>query len=209
MRQFRIECGEGLVQEEDIGFGREGPGECHALLLAATEFVGHTVLIPGQADHLQRVGDDAFALGGTGEPEADIGGNVEMTEEGALLKDHADPAPLGRVVAARSTDLAAVEVDRAGVQVFKSGDKAEHGRFAAAAGTEQGRKRAGRDVQIDIADGGYGAEPLDQTAANQRHAGRQVRRGSGRLQEVGALAHWSVCSGKGDRSGTGAWGCWR
>ena len=58
-----VEGGDGLVQHDDLGSQRQGPGDGHALALAAGELIG---VAPHdrarQGDHVEQLGDALVAL---------------------------------------------------------------------------------------------------------------------------------------------------
>ena len=51
-----------LVGEQDVGLGRERPGDADALLLAAGELVGIAPRLVGQPDEVEQLGDPLLAL---------------------------------------------------------------------------------------------------------------------------------------------------
>ena len=53
--QVRVERGEGLVEQHDLGLDRERPGERDALLLAAGELVGVAALESAEPDELEQL----------------------------------------------------------------------------------------------------------------------------------------------------------
>ena len=54
---FGVEGGEGFVEEEEAGFGRERARERDALALAAGEFAGKAVGDVGEFDEVEQVAD--------------------------------------------------------------------------------------------------------------------------------------------------------
>lgn len=89
-----IERVEGLVEQDQARVG----GQRHPLLLAAGELVGEALVEPLEVDQGQQFLHPAAAALGARQPEADVGGDVEVGEEGALLGDEADRPALRRQV---------------------------------------------------------------------------------------------------------------
>lgn len=52
--EFRIETGERLIQQEDLGLSDEGPGQRHPLLLASGELVRVATAKLADSHHVQR-----------------------------------------------------------------------------------------------------------------------------------------------------------
>ena len=86
----------GLVEEQHLGPWRKGPGEGHALLLAAGKLRHRIVAAPFEMHELQHVGDDAvdlrLRLAEHLEAEADVLGDGQVREEGVVLEDGVDGA---------------------------------------------------------------------------------------------------------------------
>ncbi len=64
----RVECGEGLVEQEEPGFARQGPGQGHALGLAARQRAGPGVGTLLETDLAQRVDGRRAGRRRLGEP---------------------------------------------------------------------------------------------------------------------------------------------
>ncbi len=92
--QRGIEGGEGLVEEDDLGAGRQGAGQGDPLLLPAGELVGVAAGQAGQADQFQQLVHPGAPAIRPGQPEGHVAPDAEVREEGALLGHIADPAPL-------------------------------------------------------------------------------------------------------------------
>ena len=67
--QLRVERGERLVQQHDLGFDRERAGQGDALLLAAGELVGIAAREPAEADELEQL-VDSLPRAARGSPKA-------------------------------------------------------------------------------------------------------------------------------------------
>ena len=68
---MRVERGERLVEEHDLGFDGERPRQRHPLLLAAGELVGIATRQLGEPDELEQVVDSLPARR-PGQPEGDV-----------------------------------------------------------------------------------------------------------------------------------------
>ena len=91
LAQAGVERGERLVEQHDLGIGRQRAGERDALALAARELVRVRRGPVGEADEREalrrpRSRPDA--------PKPDVGGDREVREQRAVLEDHADVAAL-------------------------------------------------------------------------------------------------------------------
>ena len=161
--QVRVERGERLVQEQDLGFDRERPREGHALLLAAGELVGVAALQARQPDHLEQLADPLPSCR-AGQPEGDVRLHREVRKQAALLGDVADPAPLGMDVRALAVDDLARDPDRAAVGSLEAGEQAQQRRLAAAGRSEDRRQRPRRHLQVEAGEHGVRAEALAQAA---------------------------------------------
>ena len=94
LAQFRIQCAEGLVEEDDSWSRREGSRERDALSLATRELRDLPMLEPRKADKVQDLGNALLACR-PGRPthletEADISAYVAMRKELTVLKHDAD-----------------------------------------------------------------------------------------------------------------------
>ena len=68
---MRVKRREWLVQQHDLRFDGERPGQRDALLLAAGELVGVAARQLGQPDHVEQIGH-SLAARRAGEPEGDV-----------------------------------------------------------------------------------------------------------------------------------------
>src|SRR6185295_12516857 len=140
--------------------GRKCAGECHALLLAATEQTRVLALRAGEADEMQHflhtrlAGDnrDASDL----QAVADVFGDAHMREDGILLEHHAEVATPGR----HARDLPAVNLDAARIRLFEASDHSEYSRLARAAGAEKRKEFTASDLERQVIGGHRRAEPL-------------------------------------------------
>ena len=94
LRAGRIEIGGGLIQDHNLGLHGQDAGNGHPLLLPATQMVGRTALISGEAHILQSKAHVLFDLLGwisqIGRPEGDVLVNRRRKELVVrVLEDHA------------------------------------------------------------------------------------------------------------------------
>ena len=162
--QLRVEVGKRLVQQHDLRIGDNGARQRDALLLSAGEVARIDLFHAVQAgvlerhfhalDHL-RLRHLAHA-----QREGHVFKDVHVRPYRERLEHHAQPALLRRhiQVLALDADGPAAQVDFAVAQILESGDHAQRGRLAAAAGTQEGEAFALFDGQIEIVDGGYRAQ---------------------------------------------------
>ena len=94
-----VEGGEGLVEEQQPGFGGEGPGQCDPLGLTAGEGPGSVLSPVGQADPVEPRRGPGPSLGFTHapgpQPESHVFESGQVGEQEIVLKDHADGTPIG------------------------------------------------------------------------------------------------------------------
>ena len=159
----RVEGRERFVEQHHRRLRRERAGERDPLLLSAGELVRRPVGVRrGQLDEVEHLAHPGRAGGGRPlrlrQPEADVGGDVEVREERALLRDVADPALLRRDRAALAGDDTVVEPDAAGCRREEARDQAEQRGLAAARGAEHGGEGALGDDEVDPVHGADVAE---------------------------------------------------
>jgi len=146
-----IECGQRLIEKEDVGLEHQRAGECDALSFAAGELRGAAVLLSRKADEIEDVADtgvdiaDAMAA----KTKLDVLADGEMRKECVTLEDGADITLVGLAM----IDGFAVEKDVAGGGLFEAGDQAEGGRFAASGRPEEGEEFAARHREGDAVEG--------------------------------------------------------
>ena len=71
-----VQGGGGLVAQQDLGVGGQGPGDGDALLLAAGELGRVGVRLVGQADDLQQLLGPLVGLGALGTPAISMGKQI-------------------------------------------------------------------------------------------------------------------------------------
>ena len=155
-----VEVGGGLVGEDDGGLGDEGPGDGHALALAAGEVVGLLFDLLLQAhflDHaLGPVPDLLFGelfLLHDEEGELDVFPRREHRNEVEGLKDEPDgvQAKVGELPVGHGGDVPAVDIDRALGGVIDAADDVEERGFAAPRRPDNGDEIALFDGEVDSA----------------------------------------------------------
>ena len=85
-----------------------------------------------------------------GQAEGDVLRHRQVGERRAFLEHHAHPPLLRGVVGARAGHQPVADMHRPRVGGLKTGDQAQRGGFAAAAGTEQTEDFAARQPEIDV-----------------------------------------------------------
>ena len=135
--ELGVNGAEGLIQEQHLGLGDNGPGQGHPLLLAAGKLAGVLVCLVLQAHNGQHF--PYLAAGGFlvhllhVKAEGHILGHAHVGEKAVLLEDHADPPLPG----AHMGDVLAVQADGAAGHFFQPGKAPQQGAFAAAGGPQQ------------------------------------------------------------------------
>ena len=173
--QAGVERVEGLVEQDQPGLPGERPGERHALLLAAGELMGQAAAEPVEVDQRQQLLDPAAAPLGARQAEADVGGDVEVGEEGALLGHEADLAALRRQVGALVAEHLGAEPHRAGFGALEAAEQAQQGGLAAARRAEDGGQAPGGDLEVEAAEHRRLAEGLAQPGHRERCRGAHHR----------------------------------
>ena len=193
----RVECGDRLVENDELRARGDGAGDGDALTLAAgerrnraagklgreadpAEKRGHMLRpVPagGDAVDAQRLGDGAS------------GGGAGVEGRGRILEHHLHPAarPPQRA-AGKGEPIAAIEADGAGVRRDQPGDDTGERRLAATGRADQAERLAGRDRQRDAGERpdapGTTVGLLEPRYLEQRHgrtaAGPWTRRGLAR-----------------------------
>jgi hypothetical protein len=160
--QQRVDGVPGLVEEDELGLGRQRAGERDALLLSAAELRGVAAGQVAEADEVERL---AGALGATRprESEADVAEHVEVREQRVVLEDHADAAALRRDEGLRPGDGLPVDGDRARVGALEAGDQPQCRGLAAAAGPQERHELAPTHLERGAVDGLGGPERLGGT----------------------------------------------
>jgi hypothetical protein len=147
--QPTVEGGERLVEEQEPGLGGERPGQRDPLLLAAREAAdGPTALAvePDERQDLARAGCDRSAAPALhSQAEADVGGDVEVREEGVVLEHEPHPASVGR----HAGERAPAPGDAPRRRVDEPGHGPQERRLAAPARPEQADHLACGHGEVD------------------------------------------------------------
>src|SRR5664280_715061 len=135
--EFRVECGERFVEEQNARPEREGARERHALLLAAGEPVDGAALEAPHPDRLENLAGARRALGlphaARAEPERNVLKHGEMRKERVALEHHPDVALLGGDV----RDVPPIQQHRARIGIREPRDHPEGRALPRAARPEQ------------------------------------------------------------------------
>ncbi len=158
--QFRVEVGQRLVEQENLGLAHQRAADRDPLTLA-TRKLGRTTIEIGL--ELQDAGDLERALvlhlsrlPGDGEREGDVLPHRHVRVERVGLEHHGD-APLRR---RHIGDIRIVDEALAGGDILESGDHPKQRRLAAAGRAEQRGERALLDREAQIGDRGDRAVAL-------------------------------------------------
>ena len=123
-----VQVAGGFVGHDDVRVGDDGPGDGHALLLAAGKLVGLVVGAVGQA-HGGQGGQGVVAPGGGGKAceqkrQLDVFLGGQDRNEVVELEDeaHVAASPHGQFTFRQGGDVRAPDGDAAGVQGIDAGD---------------------------------------------------------------------------------------
>ena len=181
LRSFRSSAPSGSSRSRTVGPVDEGPGERDALLLAARHLPRPPLAVAAEPDELERLGDPPLLVGLRdlllAEAVADVLGDVHVREQGVVLEDRVDVAPVRR----DAGDRLAGEQDLALRRLLEARDHPEGRRLAAAGRAQQAGEGPRRDLEVHPVDRDDGAEALrdlDQLDVRDggRHRARRRRR---------------------------------
>ncbi len=147
--KLEVQSAQGFVQQENLGLVGKGPGDGHALLLAAGKGVHRAVFKAGKLDHLQHFADffvylvlvDLSEL----QAESDVVIYVQMGKQRVSLENRVDLALMGGDVG----NVLPVDIHFSGRRRLETGDQPQHRGFAAARGTEKRQKFAVSNIKVD------------------------------------------------------------
>ena len=175
LAQGRIETGERLVQQQEMGIGGQGPGQRGALLLAARQFGGPAIGQVRQPGQLQHVAGAACRVGAPAvQPEADVALHRQVGKQGIVLKDHADVAALGRHMDPGAVHDPAGHGNRSGFRPGQAGDHAQGCGLATAGRTEQGQDLPLHHIQFGNPDQRGAVKSLAQVPEGQKPRARHT-----------------------------------
>jgi len=143
--QRGVKGGEGFVKQDHVGPDGERTRQRHPSLLAAGQLVGMPPCEAAQADEFgQHLG-----VGGPAppwQPEPDVGLDIQMREQRAVLWDIPDAPALRRDEPPAVVDRGAAQPHDAFLGAFETGDHPQQRCLTAAGGAEYRRHRARLDV---------------------------------------------------------------
>ena len=178
LAQLLVERRQGLVHQDQAWLEHHRAGERHPLPLPAGELLDAALLVAGEVDQRQRpphpLAPGRFRQAAGAQREGHVLADVHVREEGVVLEDDADVAPVRR----RVGDVAAAEMDRPGRGLDEAAEDAEERRLARSRRPEQRDELARRDVEADPVERAHGAVDLagladfDPFAARLRHVAR-------------------------------------
>jgi hypothetical protein len=144
-----------------------------------------------QADHVEGLARASASLSlwhlADPQPVLDVVHHGHVREQRVVLEHRVHVARVGRTPG----DVAAAQLDAAGVGQVEAGDQPQCGRLSGPRGAEHREELAGGDVKLDAVDRGDVAEALDQT--HEPHVRSSVRRrravrGAGGARQLGHAA---------------------
>ncbi|OIQ73712.1 hypothetical protein GALL_446500 [mine drainage metagenome] len=152
-----VERAEWLVHQQHLGFHGQSPGDAHALLHAAGNFMRVPVRCVRQADELQRsMGAGLELLRAFSGCEHALHAEMHVAEAGqpgqqrVILEHH-------RAIRPGRGNFAAIADHHAGTRQGEAGEEVEQGALAAAGVADQADELPAGDVEIDVAQGVEGA----------------------------------------------------
>ncbi len=158
--QVFVQRGEWLVHQQYIRLDDDGAGHGDTLLLAAGKLARHTVLHPGQANHLQCPCHLFFDLLFGHIPVLQTEGHVVkdgfVGEQGVVLKNHSQVSFVDRCV----VDPVPLDENIAFGGLLQTGHHAQQGGLPASGRTQQRHQSPLFDVKIHFFNGDNVAEPF-------------------------------------------------
>jgi hypothetical protein len=206
LAQIEVEAGEGLVEQQQAGFGRQRARQRHALLLAAGQLMRiGAPFMRTQADQRQHCARAFAALA----PRQPVQAELHVVERGQVrqqrqvLEHHADAARFRRQACAGGGQQALVAEDAAGQHRLEAGDGAQQRGLARAGGAQQAGDLAARDGEADVRDQRPAAMPDAHALKPQLHdpppgsaatpaAGRRSRCPAPARRRARARPRWSA-----------------
>jgi len=135
-------------------------GEGDPLLLAAGQLPRPPLAVAGEANEVERLVDPSLLLGAAdlllAQAVADVLGHVHVREEGVMLEDGVDVAPVRR----HAGDRPAGQDDLADGRLLEARDHPECRRLAATRRSKEAVERAAGDAQVHPVDRGHVPEAL-------------------------------------------------
>ena len=187
-----VEPGRRLVEEDDLGPGRDRAGEAHPLAHAAGErgrveigrVLTQTHLGEGLNGNASRLAARrAVRLDQT---EGDVLPHLQAVEEGCVLEQHADPAHGGLARRAVVGQLLAVDGHAAGIGAQQAEQALEHHRLADAGAADDHHRFPGAHLEVEAVQHHLAGERLAEAAQGDLGL---VRAPAGAV--VRGRAHWA------------------
>ena len=148
--QVLVQGRQGLVEQQQVRFEHQRPGNGHALLLTAGHFGRLLVHVGAEADHFEDVLDPALAFFGGDFADAQRVGHVvrhrHVWEQGIPLEHHAVVTLLGRAL----DDVDALFHQLAGRRAEEAREDHQQGGLARTGRPEQRQELALANVQVDV-----------------------------------------------------------
>jgi len=135
--QRHVQVGEGLVEQQHLGLGRQGTSQGHALLLPAGELMRMAVGHVGQAHDVQHLVYSALRVSVTMQTEAYVARHREVGKQGVVLEHHADAALLGGQHLPRRAQQPIPQHDAAARDGLEARQGPQHRGLAATRGAQQ------------------------------------------------------------------------
>ena len=156
---FGIEIAGGFIGEDDLGFADDGAREGDALLFAAGKF--RRLVFQACAD-AEQIGNDLEAVWIESIcvnvlRESDVVVGVERGQKIEALKDEADfvAAQQSAGGVAHGGEVVAIEKHAPARGLRQAANHVQHGGFSASRRTHDGDEFAGKDFDVDAAQGGH------------------------------------------------------
>jgi hypothetical protein len=173
---FRVEVGERLIEQEDLGIQHQSAGERHALLLPARELPRVALAEAAQpqiVQHLHNAGVDPGRCDLPQlEPVADVLLHRHVRPQGVVLEHHADAALIRRHI----VHDAISEADCSVVGSVEARDQPEQRGLPAPRRTEEREQLTLLDGKTDGIDRRLGAEALGDAFDRNAHGSGPERR---------------------------------
>ena len=160
-----------LVEEQQLGVERQGPGEVEHAQERQRDVADLLAEVEAVEVHLGEVLAHGVDVGAG---EAEVLGDGEIGGHRRVLEHRGETAAASIAGAAQGGRLA-VDADRSGVGAQHAGEDLDERRLAGAVGAEQGVDLAGGDGQVDGAQGDDRAERLGDGGGLQQRNGHGAR----------------------------------
>ncbi len=157
----RIDTGKRLIEQHELGFVDEGPGNLNAAPFAARQRISFVLSKMGDIQFPKQIFESRLSFLSREVPELQNGHNIlfhrQFAKNGGFLRQVADP-PARSPEHRPSADILFTEIDTPGIGPDKPNDHVKGRGFAGSVWTEQADHFARIDLQRDIAD--HGSPPV-------------------------------------------------